>query len=106
MAALGGDNGGDANESAFAGAFPLLGAFLCDNRRFGDLPGDVTRAFPMSLASASAEESPRVSAELNECAPGVPLLSDPKLAFRVTSDATVGSTPVALGRSSGTNGLA
>jgi hypothetical protein len=70
-----------------------------NNRRFGDLPGDVTRAFPMSLASASAEESPRVSAELSECAPGVPLLSSAKLAFRVTSDVTVGLTPVALGRS-------
>ena len=102
MAGLGGDNGGDANESAFAGAFPLLGAFLCDNRRFGDLPGDVTRAFPMSLASASEEESPRVSAELSKCAPGVPLLSGVKLAFRVTSDVTVGSTPVVLGRSNGT----
>ena len=42
----------------------------------------------MSLASASAEESPRVSAELSECAPGVPQLSSAKLAFRFTSDVT------------------
>jgi len=61
VAALGGDDGGDAK--AFDGAFPRLGAFFCDNRRFGDLPGDVTKAFPMSLASALAEESPRVLAE-------------------------------------------
>ena len=105
MAALGGDDGGDAKESTFAGAFPLLGAFLCNDRRFGDLPGDVTRAFPMSFASASAEESPQVSAELSECAPGLPPLSGAKLAFRVTSDVTVGLTPVALGRSNGTNGF-
>jgi len=42
-----------------------------------------------------------VSAKLSECAPGVPLLSSAKLAFRVTSDVTVGLTPVALGRSKG-----
>jgi len=105
VSGLGGDNGGNAKESALAGSFPLLGAFFCDNRRIGDLPGDVTRAFPMSLASASAEESPQVSAELSECAPRVPLLSSAKLAFRVTSDVTVGLTPVALGRSNGTNGF-
>jgi hypothetical protein len=105
VAGLGGDDGGDAKESGFAGSFPLLGAFFCNNRRFWDLPGDLTIAFPMSFASASAEESPRVLAELSKCAPGVPLLSGAKLAFRVTRDATVGLTPVALGRSNGTKGF-
>ena len=85
VAALGGDDGGDVKESAFAGAFLWPGAFFCNNRRFGDLPVDATRVFPMSLARASAEESPRVSAEISECAPGVSLLSGAKLSFRVSN---------------------
>jgi hypothetical protein len=56
----------------------------------------------MSLARASAEESPRVLAEISECASGVSLLSGAKLSFRVSNAETVGSTPVALGKSNGT----
>jgi hypothetical protein len=72
-------------------ALYLLGLFLTGTAVAGRTVATTRAGSPVavavafiSLASASAEESPRVPAKLSECAPGVPLLSGAKLACMVT----------------------